>query len=79
MVNRKYQKYWTVLDYTNSLHPNPPQKQRYRWRQRIHCSKINTTEIKILLGEEKDVKSETKKRGKIATNAHVVPKEHIKG
>ncbi|CAG2247058.1 TBCCD1 [Mytilus edulis] len=30
-------------------------------------------------GEEKDVKSETKKRGKIATNAHVVPKEHIKG
>lgn len=30
-------------------------------------------------GEEKDGKSETKKRGKIATNAHVVPKEHMKG
>lgn len=27
MVNRKYQKYWTVLDYTNSLHPNPPKNK----------------------------------------------------
>lgn len=32
-----------------------------------------------MAGEEKDGKSETKKRGKIATNAHVVPKEHMKG
>lgn len=30
-------------------------------------------------GEDKDGKSDAKKRGKIATNAHVVPKEHIKG
>ena len=33
----------------------------------------------MVIGEEKDGKSEAKKRGKIATNAHVVPKEHIKG
>ncbi|KAJ8312307.1 hypothetical protein KUTeg_009680, partial [Tegillarca granosa] len=30
-------------------------------------------------GEDKDHKSENAKRGKIATNAHAVPKEHIKG
>ena len=32
----------------------------------------------LLLGEEKEGKTETK-RGRIATNAHVVPKEHMKG
>ena len=31
-----------------------------------------------LLGDEKEGKTETK-RGRIATNAHVVPKEHMKG
>lgn len=30
-------------------------------------------------GEDKDHKSENAKRGKIATNAHAVPKEHLKG
>lgn len=38
-----------------------------------------TTLVNLFIGEENDGKTETKKRGKIATNAHVVPKEHIKG
>ena len=37
-----------------------------------------TVAMILLLGEEKEGKTETK-RGRIATNAHVVPKEHMKG
>ena len=37
-----------------------------------------TVSMLLLLGEEKEGKTETK-RGRIATNAHAVPKEHMKG